>query len=140
MDITSSLLGLAGGAMIGLAAVLAMGLFGRTTGVSGILGGVFDDPTDIAWRLEFLAGLAVGPLAYVAIAGAMPQVEIAASLPLLVLGGLMVGIGTQLSTGCTSGHGVCGVARGARRSIVATATFMAAAMATVFLIRQVLGV
>jgi len=131
--------GLAGGALIGLAAVLLMGACGRIAGVSGILGGALVPGAEPrGWRIAFVVGLPAGAaLAWRLGAGGAP--EIAAGWPALVAAGLLVGIGTQLGNGCTSGHGVCGLARGSRRSLVATTTFMAVAAATVFARRHLVG-
>ena len=132
---------LIGGALIGLAAVFAMALLGRIAGISGILGGLLAlKATDRGWRVGFIAGLVAAPLAYGAATGAMPEITIPVPMGMILSGGLLVGIGTALGGGCTSGHGVCGVARLSRRSIAATATFMAAAFATVFVVRHIAGV
>ncbi len=134
-----------GGAMIGAAAVLLMALNGRIAGVSGIIAGVLaplrgGGKADLSWRLAFVAGLAAAPLLVGAVQGA--AVAIAAPHPLwmMALGGLLVGYGTRLGSGCTSGHGVCGVARLSKRSLAATATFMTSAIVTVFILHQGLGV
>lgn len=130
---------LIGGALIGLAAALLLLLNGRIAGVSGIVGGLLASGNDDRrWRLAFLAGLPLGAWLYGAASGTgLPAVE--ASLPLLVAGGLLVGFGTRLGGGCTSGHGVCGISRFSRRSIVATLLFMGSAGVTVFVVRHVLG-
>lgn len=123
---------LAGGSLIGLAAALYLLLDGRVAGISGILGGVLRGPGHGFLRdLAFVIGLVLGPLLYRAVFGAFPAVRVDASFGLLALAGLLVGFGARLGSGCTSGHGVCGLARLSRRSIVAVATFMAAAIATV---------
>jgi len=128
-----------GGLLIGLAASLLLLSNGRIAGVSGICGRLFAGSTgDHGWRLCFLAGLPLGALAVGAFRGDLP-VQIAASPVALVVAGLLVGFGTQLGNGCTSGHGVCGLARGSGRSLAATLTFMASAAITVFLARHVLG-
>jgi len=137
MDSFTPLSALAGGALIGLAAVVLMALNGRIAGISGILGGLVGP--DRAWRIAFLAGLLGGPLAVQFLSGWSPDIEIAASLPEIILAGLLVGFGTRLGSGCTSGHGVCGLARLSPRSLVATGTFMAAGVAVVFLLRHVIG-
>lgn len=127
---------LAGGIMIGVAAGAFALLNGRLAGVSGILGGLLRPaPGDTAWRAAFVGGLVLAPLAYSAFAG-LPEATIEASYPVIVIAGLLVGAGTRYGSGCTSGHGVCGVARLSRRSIVATACFMAAGIATVFVVRH----
>ena len=134
------LAGLLGGLAIGAAASLLLALLGRIAGVSGILGAALRPGTsDRAWRLAFLAGLPVGALAFAGLRGSLPPVQMVASPALLVVAGLLVGFGTQLGNGCTSGHGVCGLARRSRRSLVATITFMAAGMATVFVQRLLSG-
>jgi uncharacterized protein len=130
---------LAGGALIGLAASALYLATGRIAGVSGIAGGLLRaSSADPAWRVLFLAGLVVGAGATGLVAGT-PVLRIEASWPVLVLAGLLVGYGTQLGRGCTSGHGVCGIARFSPRSIAATAVFMVAAGLTVFLVRHVVG-
>jgi len=130
-----------GGALIGLAAVLAMALTGRIAGVSGILGGLLRArPAAPGWRIGFLVGLVAAPLAVGALAGELPQIILPVPMALIVLGGLLVGVGTAVGGGCTSGHGVCGIARLSPRSIVATIVFLATAVATVFVIRHILGV
>lgn len=129
--------GLGGGILLGLAATLALALDGRIAGVSGILGGLFTAAGDRPWRLAFLLGLPAGAGLQALVAGGLPQ-QISASPLLLVVAGLLVGAGTRLGSGCTSGHGICGLARRSRRSVAATAVFMAVAMATVFVVRHVL--
>ncbi len=130
---------LLGGAMIGGAAALLWLMLGRIAGISGILGGVAQaPPADRGWRLAFLAGLVGAPMAYAATVG-RPAITMAAGPALLVLAGLLVGIGTRLGSGCTSGHGVCGIARLSPRSLAATGVFMATAAATVFVTRHVIG-
>lgn len=130
---------LAGGALIGLAAALLWVGDGRIAGISGILGGLAN-PSDngIRWRVAFLAGLIAAPMLYVLAAGG-PALSIAAGPAVLVAGGLLVGFGTRLGGGCTSGHGVCGIARLSFRSITATGLFIAAGVATVFITRHVVG-
>jgi len=129
---------LLGGALIGVAATLLLLLNGRIAGVSGIAGGLLRPATgDVAWRALFLLGLMIGAGGY-GLVDLVP-IRIDASLPILVLGGLLVGFGTQLGKGCTSGHGVCGIARLSRRSIVATLVFMISAGLTVYLVRHVIG-
>jgi uncharacterized membrane protein YedE/YeeE len=132
--------GLIGGALIGLASSLLLLADGKIAGISGILGrSFFPASGDLGWRLAFLIGLPVGAwLATRATSDAL-GFAITDSLGLLVAGGFLVGIGTQVGNGCTSGHGVCGMARGSRRSILATLTFMATGAATVFVMRHVLG-
>ncbi len=126
--------------MIGASAAMFLLLNGRIAGISGILGGLLAPVRgEVGWRMAFLAGMFVAPLIYVAFGGALPAVALDASLPLLIAAGLIVGFGTRLGAGCTSGHGVCGIARLSPRSIVATLVFMATAIATVFVTRHVIG-
>ena len=121
--------------MIGLAATLMLLLNGRIDGISGIVAGLVSPGArkggDAVWRVAFVVGLVLGPLGYAVVAGGFP-VGVEASLAVLVVAGLLVGFGTRLGSGCTSGHGVCGIARLGKRSIVATATFMVVAALTVF--------
>jgi uncharacterized protein len=132
---------LTGGVLIGLASVLLMLSLGRIMGATGILAGVLTPSAhpDSGWRLALLAGMVSGPLALMTMTGAMPAVQVPVSIPMLIIGGFLVGIGATYGSGCTSGHGVCGLARLSRRSIAATATFMLTTALTVFVIRHVLG-
>ncbi|WP_418318130.1 YeeE/YedE family protein [Piscinibacter sakaiensis] len=131
---------LAGGLLIGLAAAMFVLLNGRIAGISGVLGGLLQPkPGDIGWRLAFVLGLLAAPAVYL-LATALPAIEIEAGWGALVLAGLLVGIGTRYGSGCTSGHGVCGISRFSPRSLVATATFMAAGFVAVFIIRHLLGI
>jgi hypothetical protein len=126
---------LAGGALIGLAAVLLMLFHGRIAGVSGIVGGLVPPQVgDAAWRATFIAGL-VGGAALMGWAGGLVPPAPARSLAVIAIAGLLVGVGTQLGGGCTSGHGVCGLARLSTRSLVATVLFMLSGAAIVFLTR-----
>jgi uncharacterized membrane protein YedE/YeeE len=129
---------LAGGALIGLSASILLAGNGRVAGISGIVGGLFDAP-DRDWRGAFIGGLFVGGLivAFVARNAMIPTISGPGVLA-TIISGLLVGAGTQLGNGCTSGHGVCGISRFSKRSIVATCTFMAAAFVTTFLARHVL--
>lgn len=130
---------LLGGVLIGLAAAAFALLNGRIAGISGILGGMLRPARgDLGWRLAFLAGLVGAPLAYV-LAHALPEVTIEAGNGTLVVAGLLVGIGTRYGSGCTSGHGVCGLSRLSPRSLVATAAFMLAGFATVFVVRHLIA-
>jgi len=133
---------LSGGILIGLSAVLVMLFFGRITGIIGILaraiGPVAVPWSDRGWRLGFLAGLLLAPLAVMAVSGPIAQ-TVSSNLPMMALAGLAVGLGTSLGFGCTSGHGVCGLARLSRRSFVSVGVFMATAVATVFVIRHLMG-
>ena len=130
--------GLIGGALIGLAAVGLLALNGRIAGVSGILGGLITltSRSEHFWRLAFIFGLIAGAGLYVFARGGLPLELQAGDLTLLVAG-LLVGAGTRLGSGCTSGHGVCGLARRSPRSLVATMIFMVTAALTVFLTRHV---
>lgn len=132
---------LGGGALIGLAAVLLMAVHGRIFGATGILAGLLrvNDPADWALRAAIVAGMATGPLVFLLATGQMPVIERPVPTWAILVGGLIVGVGVSYGGGCTSGHGVCGNARFSRRSLVATVTFMATAIATVFVIRHLLG-
>lgn len=132
---------LLGGGMIGLAAVLLMLFLGRVMGATGILGGAVipSSREDWAWRAAMIVGMALGPLAYQGLMGAAPAFHVPVSTPMLLIGGVLVGIGATFGSGCTSGHGVCGLARLSRRSLAATLTFMAAAAVTVFIGRHGIG-
>ncbi len=128
---------LAGGALIGLAAVLLMAFNGRIAGISGILGGaMLVRQRDLMWRLLFVLGLIVGATLVVKGLDLRPANSSASTL-LLIISGTLVGVGTALGAGCTSGHGVCGLARGSLRALVATLTFMAFGALTVFILRHV---
>jgi uncharacterized membrane protein YedE/YeeE len=129
-----------GGGLIGLSAVLLMLLTGRIAGISGIFGGLLnfrDDDRD--WRIAFIAGLILAPLIAGWIGHAIPTPKLPASWTVIIGAGLLVGFGTRLGSGCTSGHGICGIARLSSRSIVATIVFMLAAIATVAVTHHVLG-
>ncbi|APX77639.1 YeeE/YedE family protein [Achromobacter insolitus] len=128
----------AGGLLIGAAAVLLMAGAGRIAGISGILGGLLRPERGGMWRLAFLLGLFAAPWLY-RLGSALPPIMAEASVPRLIVAGLLVGIGTRYASGCTSGHGVCGVSRGSRRSLTATVLFMAAGFATVYLVRHLGG-
>lgn len=131
--------GFVGGALIGLAAALLLLLNGRLSGISGIVGGLLaPKSSDLGWRVAFVAGLLVGALAYLLATGDALLLELQASLPVLVVAGLLVGFGTSLGSGCTSGHGICGIARLSKRSIIATSMFFVVAMLTVFFTHHVL--
>lgn len=130
---------LAGGALIGLAVAAFALLNGRVTGISGIVAGLLvPRPGDLGWRLAFLLGLLAAPLLYT-LATHAPDIRIDAGYGTLAVGGLLVGLGTRYGSGCTSGHGVCGLARFSPRSLVATLSFMAAGFATVYVTRHLLG-
>jgi uncharacterized membrane protein YedE/YeeE len=129
-----------GGGLIGLSAVMLMLLTGRIAGISGIVGGLLDPGNnDKGWRVAFIAGLMLVPLIAGWIGYAMPTPKLPASWTVIIVAGLLVGFGTRLGSGCTSGHGICGVARLSSRSIVATVIFMLAAIATVAVTHHVLG-
>lgn len=133
---------LIGGALIGLSAAVLLLFKGRIAGVSGIAGGVIlPEKGDIPWRILFLVGLVLGGLLY-QLLGISPGVEniqpVTGKLG-LIAAGLLVGIGSALGTGCTSGHGICGLARRSFRSLIATLTFMLTAMITVFIVRHLVG-
>jgi uncharacterized membrane protein YedE/YeeE len=127
---------LVGGLLIGLSAALLLFFNGRIAGISGIVGGLLARPRsgDYAWRIAFVAGLIAAPVLYQRIAQ-LPESRIDADWGTLILAGLLVGFGTRLGSGCTSGHGVCGLSRLSPRSLVATLTFMAAGFLTVFATR-----
>lgn len=130
--------GLFGGTLIGLASALLMLLAGRIAGISGIFGGLLT-ASDRGWRLAFVAGLLAAPLLATLGGAALPAPTMPASLALIAVAGLVVGIGTRLGGGCTSGHGVCGSARLSARSIAATTTFMVVAIVTVAVVRHGFG-
>jgi uncharacterized membrane protein YedE/YeeE len=129
---------LLGGALIGLAAVLLMWATGRIAGVSGIAARLFPpyEDQEFAGRLAFVAGLVAAPVLVRLVTGSLPAQTIAAAMPVLIVAGLLTGFGSVWGSGCTSGHGVCGLSRLSVRSLVATLTFMAAGMATVFVMRH----
>jgi uncharacterized protein len=130
---------LAGGALIGVAAAMFALLNGRLAGISGVLGGLLKPVRgDIAWRVAFIAGLVGAPLLYALFAG-LPQPDIDAGQGTLLAAGLLVGVGTRYGSGCTSGHGVCGLSRRSPRSLAATLSFMAGGFATVYITRHLLG-
>jgi uncharacterized membrane protein YedE/YeeE len=135
------LISLIGGLLIGMASVLLMLLRGRVFGATGILAGFIspESSSDWAWRATLLAGMVSGPLVVLAITGQMPAVEVPVSNLALIVGGVIVGLGAAFGGGCTSGHGVCGMARFSPRSITATIVFMLATFVTVFVIRHILG-
>lgn len=131
--------GLAGGLLIGLSTALLMLFNGRIAGISGIVGGLVSRKgAEVGWRAMFAAGLLLGAFGYVLATGEVFPVKIEASLPVMVVAGLIVGLGSRLGSGCTSGHGVSGIARLSKRSIVATVVFMGTAILTVYVTGQVL--
>lgn len=130
---------LAGGLLIGISAALMILVNGRIAGISGMLGGLLRPAAGGgAWRLAFLVGLALAPAVY-ALVAELPPLQIDAGFPVLVVAGLLVGAGTRFASGCTSGHGVCGLSRLSFPSLVATLCFMATGFATVFVVRHLLG-
>lgn len=137
----SPLSALTGGLVIGLAVAILLFLNGRIAGISGIIGNLLQYPPvkqDIAWRLAFIAGLVVAPVTCL-LFYPLPPVQVEASNTLLVAAGLLVGIGTRYASGCTSGHGVCGLSRLSLRSLIATLSFMLAGFVSVFVIRHVIA-
>ncbi|MBV8660314.1 MAG: YeeE/YedE family protein [Burkholderiales bacterium] len=135
----SPITALAGGIFVGVAATGFAWVLGRVMGVSGIIGGLLSaSPGDRAWRWAFLIGLAAAPWVWIALVG-HPYVDVEAGHGRLLVAGVLVGIGSRMGSGCTSGHGVCGMTRFSVRSLAATGVFMATAMATVYLSRLVSG-
>lgn len=132
---------LAGGALIGFSAVLLMLFHGRIMGATGILAGVLQPSSmwDWSWRAAVTAGMITGPLVYLALTGGFPEIAVPVSTSMLVAGGFIVGLGVTFGSGCTSGHGVCGMARLSGRSIAATLTFMATTALTVYVVRHIIG-
>ena len=130
---------LVGGVMIGVAALLLMLLHGRVMGISGILGGIVRPAArdDIPWRLLFVAGALLGPLAVIFLVGRPVVVVPVASGLVLPVAGFLVGLGTAIGSGCTSGHGICGLARLSMRSAAAVGMFMITAVITVYIVRHV---
>ena len=133
------LIPLTGGLLIGLSAAALLLTQGRIAGIAGILYGAISGQADNLWRWLFLAGLLIGPIRYPSLSGAPMPAASNLSFAYAIAGGLLVGIGTRIGSGCTSGHGVCGIGRRSVRSLVATCTFMATGIATVFVIRHLLG-
>lgn len=129
-----------GGALIGLSAVTLMVFNGRIAGISGVFSGAaFAAKGDKLWRAFFVIGLIAAPVIWTLVHGSPPAFEITDSWPLIIAGGLIVGIGTRLGSGCTSGHGVCGLSRLSPRSMVSVGLFMAAGMATVAATKALIG-
>lgn len=134
----------AGGALIGLSAVICMLAFGRIAGISGLMGRLLPPNSTASaqgWPISFLVGVIIAPLTYLAFGG-FDELDISITMPpaLFIIGGLLVGFGSVLGNGCTSGHGVCGISRFSSRSIIATLTFMATAFLTVLILRHGFGV
>lgn len=141
MDQFTPISALIGGTLIGLSACILLLFSGRIAGVTGIVKRVWPPHEgDVAWRALFAVGLLIGAGAYVAVSGEGASSREAISPLWLIAGGLLVGFGTSMGNGCTSGHGVCGMARLSKRSIVATLTFLATGLLTVYVVRHVLGV
>lgn len=137
MDNFTPVPALMGGLLIGVSASMFLMLNGRIAGISGIAGGLLQPIRgEVGWRIAFLVGLLAAPLFYRALGGVLPPFVVDAPLGVLLVAGLLVGFGSRLGSGCTSGHGVCGVARLSRRSIAATLTFMVTAVVTVFITRH----
>lgn len=130
---------LAGGMLIGLAASWLVLMNGRIAGISGMLGGLLDRAGDWPLRLAFVLGLLLAPAVWLVFIGGLPALQLDASLPRLLLAGVLVGVGTRLASGCTSGHGVCGLSRLSPRSLLATLSFMLSAGVTVYIVRHCLG-
>ncbi|HHU93492.1 MAG TPA: YeeE/YedE family protein [Alcaligenaceae bacterium] len=130
---------LLGGALIGLAAVVLLVINGRVLGISGILSTALFGGDKRDWRIAALIGVFAAPWIYIALGGQIPQAAPRA-IPVLLIAGLLVGFGSSLGSGCTSGHGVCGISRLSGRSIVATISFMATGFLTVYVFRHLLGV
>lgn len=133
---------LIGGVLIGASATLMLLLTGRIAGVSGVFGGILEarpGSGDIGWRAAFLVGLVLGPALYELASAAPVAVPVTAAVPTIVIGGLLVGVGTRLGSGCTSGHGVCGLGRRSPRSAAAVAVFLLTGFGTVFVARHLLG-
>ena len=130
---------LAGGMMIGIATAILLLFAGRIAGISGIVGGLFRrQPGDIGWRFAFASGLILAPIIW-QLFNELPPIQIDTSYLIMALAGLIVGLGTRYASGCTSGHGVCGLSRLSPRSIVATLTFITAGVVTVYLTRHLLS-
>lgn len=130
---------LIGGLLIGFSTLLLIRWLGKVAGISSIVGQLWSSkPDDRGWRLAFVIGLLVSPLLY-QLFSPLPAMQIEAGLPLLILSGLLVGFGTRLGSGCTSGHGVCGLSRLSLRSLVATLTFMLVAIVVVWVTRHLLN-
>ena len=137
MNIDNIINALLGGSLIGVSAVFLMLTIGRISGISGIASGLlsFNVTKDDLWRAAFVTGLLIGPIVYAVFGGKLPDVVMDSSFIMLIVGGVLVGFGASLGSGCTSGHGVCGIARISPRSLVATGVFLITAIVTVFLSR-----
>ena len=141
VDVPAWIRGWVGGLLIGSSALLLMASHGKIAGISGVVVGLLAPAAtgQRAWRLQFVAGLLVGALLVQWVTGRWVTTAIPASLGLMVVAGFVVGVGTRMGNGCTSGHGVCGLGRRSPRSLVAVMVFMSVAVATVFVSRHVLG-
>jgi len=140
MEHFTPLSSLIGGLLIGFSAALLLLFEGKIAGISGIVGGLLSPAKDdVPWRLLFVVGLLTGGFFFHQISPQSFAIEISRSTSALILAGLLVGFGTRLGNGCTSGHGVCGISRFSRRSILATVTFMATGILTVFVVNHLLG-
>jgi len=140
MEHFTPLSSLLGGILIGVSATAMLGLLGRVAGISGVLGGLLaGDTSGGPWRPAFVAGLLVGGFLFAAAEPAAFAMTLDRSLPALAAAGLLVGFGSRLGSGCTSGHGVCGMARGSKRSIMATLIFMTTGALTALFVTQILG-
>ncbi len=140
MDLATYLPPLVGGLLIGSAATLFLWLEGRIAGISGIVGGLLQGSRgDIAWRMWFLAGLFLSPALILAVRGSLPAIQATVSTSTVLVAGLLVGIGTRIGSGCTSGHGVCGLGRRSPRSLAAVLTFIGTGMLTVWMMRHGAG-
>lgn len=130
---------LLGGLILGVASILLMALNGRIAGISGIIGQILPwQRHESAWRIAFIAGLLLAPFVW-QIFAPFPAIEIQSNTYGLIIAGLLVGFGTRLASGCTSGHGVCGLSRLSPRSLIATLSFMGSAFITVFIMRHIIG-
>ena len=140
MENFTPVIAIAGGILIGLSSAIFLWGNGRIAGVSGILGGVLSrDFGSWPWRILFALGMVAGVFIYRSAGGTLQDIELTSSLPILVLGGVLVGIGSSLGSGCTSGHGLCGLGRRSGRSLAATLVFMGIAGVTVYVTRHVMG-
>lgn len=135
----SLMFALAGGVLIGVSATVMLVTLGRITGISGIFASCLRPESDSAWRYLFVLGLILGPVIYHQLSGTMAPPSSQADWPLTVVAGLLVGFGTRMGGGCTSGHGVCGIGRLSLRSVVGTLVFIGTGMVTVFVVRHVVA-
>lgn len=139
MDLSIMVLPLIGGVLIGIAAAIMMLTLGRIAGISGVVGGALDHPKgDMGWRVAFILGLIGGGIGIVAFNPTLIYDGLGTSMPWVIVAGLLVGFGTRLGSGCTSGHGVCGISRFSKRSIIATITFIAFGALSTYLVHHVI--